>query len=169
MATKKKKQTSADRRELFCVEYVKTMNATQSAINAGYSPKTAKQQGSRLLTRVDVLSRVRELQQELLDKLPISVYWVLEQYIEIYNRCMQKHPVLEWSYDDKKYVETGEWAFDAKGAQSALDSIGKYLGMQVNKHEVNGSFDTKNDPLSQILNQLQTDVSEEPENDKEAT
>ena len=34
-------------------------NATQAAIAAGYSPKTAKQQGSRLLTDVDVLKGVR--------------------------------------------------------------------------------------------------------------
>lgn len=38
----------------FAAEYIATGNATQSAITAGYSVKTAKSQGSRLLTDVDV-------------------------------------------------------------------------------------------------------------------
>lgn len=41
------------------------MNATQAAIRAGYSAKTAKQQGDRLLTYVDVS---RAIQTELADR-----------------------------------------------------------------------------------------------------
>ena len=36
------------RMELFVPEYVKTRNATKSAIKAGYSEKTAYSQGQRL-------------------------------------------------------------------------------------------------------------------------
>lgn len=36
----------------FMLEYLVDMNATQAAIRAGYSQKTAKEQGSRLLTKV---------------------------------------------------------------------------------------------------------------------
>jgi phage terminase small subunit len=39
---------------LFVAEYQKDHNATQAAIRAGYSAKTAKQQGSRLLTNPDI-------------------------------------------------------------------------------------------------------------------
>jgi phage terminase small subunit len=38
----------------FAAEYLKDFNATQAAIRAGYSPNSAKQMGSRLLTRADV-------------------------------------------------------------------------------------------------------------------
>ena len=38
----------------FCDEYIKTGNATQSAINAGYSKKTAKQIGQQNLTKLDI-------------------------------------------------------------------------------------------------------------------
>jgi shikimate kinase len=38
----------------FAIEYAKSSNATESAILAGYSKETAKQQGSRLLTNVAV-------------------------------------------------------------------------------------------------------------------
>ncbi|MBU5243615.1 terminase small subunit [Lactococcus lactis subsp. lactis] len=38
----------------FCDEYIKTGNATQSAINAGYSKKTAKSIGAENLTKPDL-------------------------------------------------------------------------------------------------------------------
>ena len=50
------------KRENFCLQYIKDSNATQAAIRAGYSEKTAKEQGSRLLTNVAVKTRVKELQ-----------------------------------------------------------------------------------------------------------
>lgn len=49
----------------FCEEFVKTGNATQSAINAGYSEKTANEQSSRLLTKVSIKSYIRSLQDEI--------------------------------------------------------------------------------------------------------
>ena len=50
----------------FVQEYIVDFNATQAAIRAGYSKKTARQQGSRLLTNVDIQKKLRELikQQE---------------------------------------------------------------------------------------------------------
>lgn len=49
------------RYEKFCHEYIKDMNATQAAIRTGYSEKTAKMQGSRLMTNDDIKARVKEL------------------------------------------------------------------------------------------------------------
>lgn len=49
------------RHEKFCHEYIKDMNATQAAIRTGYSEKTAKMQGSRLMTNDDIKLRVAEL------------------------------------------------------------------------------------------------------------
>lgn len=50
----------SDKQEMFVNEYLKCFNATKAAKLAGYSEDTARQQGSRLLTNVDVASRVRE-------------------------------------------------------------------------------------------------------------
>lgn len=49
----------SDKQEMFVYEYLKCFNATKAAKNAGYSEATAKQQGSRLLTNVDVASCIR--------------------------------------------------------------------------------------------------------------
>ena len=52
------------RQERFCLEYSASGNATQAAIAAGYSLKTARSQGQRLLTKADIKARLEELQQE---------------------------------------------------------------------------------------------------------
>ena len=49
----------------FCQEYIKTTNATQSAIKAGYSKRTAKSIGQRLLTFVDIKNYINELQENI--------------------------------------------------------------------------------------------------------
>ena len=55
------------RQERFCQEYVKLGNATQSAIAAGYSERSAKQVGQKLLTNHDLQTRIKELSGELLN------------------------------------------------------------------------------------------------------
>lgn len=49
----------------FCEEFVKTGNATQSAIKAGYSEKSANEQGARLLAKVSIKSYIQSLQAEI--------------------------------------------------------------------------------------------------------
>lgn len=53
-----KKQLGEQRRQ-FVEAYMTHGNASQAARDAGYSPDTAKQQGSRLLTSVDVRNAIR--------------------------------------------------------------------------------------------------------------
>ena len=49
----------------FVQEYMKTNNVRQSAIKAGYSPKTASVQGSRLLTNVKVSAYINAINERL--------------------------------------------------------------------------------------------------------
>jgi phage terminase small subunit len=78
------RKTAEDRQERFCKEYIKDHNATKAAIRAGYSKKTAKQQGSRLLSRVDIEQRIKKLEERIsntiLEKVVIDRSWVLEKY-----------------------------------------------------------------------------------------
>lgn len=52
------------RHETFAQRWVTHGNATAAAIDAGYSPETAAQQGSRLLKDVKVRRRIGELQEQ---------------------------------------------------------------------------------------------------------
>lgn len=47
-----------DKQELFILEYQQDHNATQAAIRAGYSPKTAYSQGQRLLKDPEVKTAI---------------------------------------------------------------------------------------------------------------
>ena len=49
----------------FVQEYMKTNNVRQSAIKAGYSPKTAHVQGSRLLSNVKVSAYINAINERL--------------------------------------------------------------------------------------------------------
>ena len=51
------------KQECFCREYLVDLNATAAAHRAGYSERTAKQQGSRLLTNADVQAAIAEAQE----------------------------------------------------------------------------------------------------------
>lgn len=55
------------RQEKFCVEYLIDLNATQAAIRAGYSEKTAYSIGQRLLKNVEIKSRIKELQDKVFE------------------------------------------------------------------------------------------------------
>ena len=71
------------RRERFAIEYLKDFCATQAAIRAGYSSKTAKQIGSRLLTFIDVKQRVEDLKHEHYMALHMSTNELLAQVARI--------------------------------------------------------------------------------------
>ena len=49
----------------FVQEYMKTNNINQSAIKAGYSPKTARSQGSRLLCNVNIRNYIDAITERL--------------------------------------------------------------------------------------------------------
>ncbi|WP_051257065.1 terminase small subunit [Brevundimonas aveniformis] len=52
------------KQRLFVLEYLKDLNATQAAIRAGYSLKTAYSQGQRLLKNVEVSTVIARLARE---------------------------------------------------------------------------------------------------------
>ena len=72
-----------DKQEKFCQEYLVDLNATQAAIRAGYSEATARSQGQRLLTNVDIQARISELNKSRLEATGISQKRVLEEYAKI--------------------------------------------------------------------------------------
>ena len=71
------------RRARFVSEYLVDLNATQAAIRAGYSRRTARQQGSRLLTNVDVKRAIAQAQQELRERHDIEADRVLSEYASV--------------------------------------------------------------------------------------
>ena len=63
----------------FIAEYRKDLNATQAAIRAGYSEKTASSQGERLLRNAEIAAAVAEKTQAQLEQADLSAVRVLEE------------------------------------------------------------------------------------------
>ena len=74
----------------FVDEYLKDSNATQAAIRAGYSKKTAKSIGQRLLTFVDVKKSIKKAQQSLSERTEITQEKVIEKLEGIANKAEKK-------------------------------------------------------------------------------
>ncbi|WP_249871627.1 terminase small subunit [Oceanobacillus saliphilus] len=102
------------KQELFCHEYIVDLNATQAAIRAGYSERTARVTASKLLAKANISARVKELKDKRAEKLELDAYWVLKRLKDISDRSMQAEPVLEFDRASEEMIETGEYQFDSK-------------------------------------------------------
>jgi len=101
----------------FAEHYISTpaekRDATASAIAAGYSPKTAKSQGSRLLTHPGVRDRIIAVDQSLRTKVAmIDRAWLLTEAVhlwetqlsDLFNEDGTLKPIHEMPKDAQKLV-----------------------------------------------------------------
>lgn len=122
-----------DKQELFCLEYLKDLNATQAAVRAGYSEDTAKQIGYENLTKPYLLERVQHLMAERTKRVEIDADYVLLGIKELTERCIQAVPVTE-----KDGTTTGEYKFEANAALKGYELLGKHLKLFTDKTEITG-------------------------------
>ena len=76
--------TLTEKERIFADEYIKTTNATQSAIKAGYSEKTASSKGSQLLRKV----KVRQYINEVMDKRSKNTIATADEVLQYLSRVM---------------------------------------------------------------------------------
>jgi phage terminase small subunit len=69
----------SEQQRRFIDAYLVSLNATQAAIDAGYSPKTARVQGSRLLTSVDIAAELAKRRAVQVAAADLSAIRVLEE------------------------------------------------------------------------------------------
>ncbi|WP_440863077.1 terminase small subunit [Symbiopectobacterium purcellii] len=124
-----------DKQELFAREYLKDLNATQAAIRAGYSEKTARKIGSENLSKPDLTERIAELNSERIQRVQVDADYVLRQAVKLHERCMQEvEPIT-----DRRGEEVNDhqgrtiYHFDAKGAAAALKLVGEHITVQAFK------------------------------------
>jgi len=72
-----------DKQRLFCMYYVKSFNATQSAIKANYAPDSAHVEGSRLLRNAKVAKEIKRIKGKMTDELFLDAMDVLKVYVKI--------------------------------------------------------------------------------------
>lgn len=128
------------KQEQFCLEYMIDLNATQAAIRAGYSEKTAGAIGTENLHKPLIRARIEEMQRERAEKNKLDAQWVLEKLTDVVSKSLQEKEVEKWDYAEKKLLGTGEYVYDSQGANKALELIGKHIGMFKDKIELSGEM-----------------------------
>jgi phage terminase small subunit len=114
------------RQEKFCVEYLIDLNATQAAIRAGYSDKTAYSMGQRLLKNVEIQSRIKKMRDEYYDKTIMSAKEV-EYLLSKAGRGELKEEVVvvEGLGDGVSAAQIIKKRLSAKDRIKALELMGK--------------------------------------------
>jgi len=112
-----------DKQELFAREYLKDLNATQAAIRAGYSEKTAKEAGYENLTKPHVLELVAELKAQRVEQTGIDAAYVLRRLVEI-----DQMDVLDIMTDDMSIKPVSEWPASWRRYLSGFDLADMFEG-----------------------------------------
>ena len=130
-------------------EYLIDLNATQAAIRAGYSERTAKSIGQENLTKPDIQKAIEEAQNKRSERTEVTQDYVLENIKKVIERCMQAQPVENAFVQDDDGDFSQIYAFKEQGALKGLELLGKHLGMF--KEKVIHAGDPDN-PINHNLN-----------------
>lgn len=114
------------RQKRFCDEYLIDCNATQAAIRAGYSPKTAKQIGQRMLTNVDLKAYIDEQLEKIHNEKTADAQEVLE-YLTSVMRGEHTEQILQLIGDGVQKI--ADIDVSARERLKAAELIGKRYGM----------------------------------------
>jgi phage terminase small subunit len=163
----------------FCEEYIKDLNGTQAAIRAGYSPKTANEQSSQLLAKLNVKDFIAELKQSLstkneglaqqvIDELKKLGFANIHDYIDTGNEIKDlttidrdkvaavesiKKTVTEFNGGGESSGKKTSIQFKLYDKISALEKLGRHLGI----------FELDNQQKAPVINVNITD-DDEPDN-----
>lgn len=72
-----------EKQKLFCVYYIQSFNATQSALKAGYSKESAYVEGHRLLKNAKIIEFVTELKNMQMEQLMLDGCRLLNRHAQI--------------------------------------------------------------------------------------
>ncbi len=124
------------KRQRFVNEYLIDGNATQAAARSGYSKATVKQQGSRLLSFVDVKSEIAAKKAEIARRSEVTLDSLSGMFIE----------------DRARASELGQMS----AAVSAVDKLARLHGFMVDRSvSLNLNQQMSDDELASIVRALQ--------------
>lgn len=129
------------RQKAFISEYIKDKNATQAAIRAGYSEKTAYSQGQRLLKKAEIKSAIDSLFEKIRDE-NIAVAKEVEEFLSLMMRgeIDEEVVVVEGCGDGCSDARIMKKQAAAKERLKAAELLGKRYGIFTDKVNVEGSL-----------------------------
>jgi len=125
----------------FADAILRGLSSIDAVRESGYKASTEgalRVQASTLLAKPNVAEYIR-LERELIEyerrkKIEVDDLWITQQFKEVYERCMQRKPVMRFDRDAGGMVQEvdedgeGVWTFDSTGANRALENIAKHIG-----------------------------------------
>lgn len=114
------------RQKRFCDEYLIDCNATQAAIRAGYSPKTAKVTGAKMLANANLKAYIDEQLERIHNEKTADAQEVLE-YLTAVMRGQHTEQTLQLIGDGVQKI--ADIDVSAKERLKAAELIGKRYGM----------------------------------------
>lgn len=133
------------KQELFVKEYLIDLNATQAAIRAGYSKKTAQQISTENLSKPVIADAIKKAMDERIEKLDTSADQVIKDLAMLRDMCLGRVAVtrtimLKVGDGDMMPVETTGKVFEPAGAKGALELLGKHHKLFTEKMELSGEI-----------------------------
>ncbi len=125
------------RQKRFCDAYLIDCNATQAAIRAGYSPKTAKITGAKLLTNANLKAYIEEQLEKIHNEKTADAQEVLE-YLTAVMRGQHTEQVLKLVGEGVQTITDIDVA--AKERIKAAELIGKRYGLFKDNLDVGGAI-----------------------------
>lgn len=146
----------SDKQRRFVEEYLVDLNATQAAIRAGYSEKTAGAVGFENLKKPEIAQAIADAQAAVANRTEVTVDRIVKELAAIgfYDPAelavitaisgpadIPKLPehvrraIVGWNWD-----KAGNFTLKLADKLSALEKLGKHLGMFVERVEHSGSM-----------------------------
>lgn len=128
-----------ERQKHFADEYIISKNATQSAIVAGYSEKTAYSIGQRLLKNVEISEYIQKRTQELFDERSMTIAEALAISASIARGDVQKgysKKTVKTNGGEEVVESTYEFTPSIEERQRSVDHILKVNGAYLERKEI---------------------------------
>lgn len=134
-----------DKQKRFCEEYIVDLNATQAAIRAGYSKKTANEQGAQHLVKLSIQEYIQQLQKERSERTQITADRVIQELALIGFSNVE-----DFDVDDYGKISLNEGAKpESKRSIASIKRKTRQIG-KLKEYDVEVKFWNKNDALKQL-------------------
>lgn len=157
-----------DKQEIFCQEYIKDLNATQAAIRAGYSERTANRIGTENLSKLVIEKRIQELKDKRVQRTKIDADYMtktLQSWLEvdvtqllsltveqIKSLPLEVRKMVQAAKPTNIKTEDGQVLYDIKfvSKEKAAEMLSKHIGY----------FEKDNEQKITLENNALTNISE---------